>query len=1230
VLAAGLSPKSVTLSSAITTADGGIDAKVTGVPRRQGLLNQGDTHFQIKTGSAFKPWQLSQIRKEILGSKAPRPSKKVLGSSVRECLDNGGLYCLVAFGYDLLPQQQSETERHLTEIFESCGYSNPRVLALGQGHIAGEIEEFPSIFCDLFGFEQDNFRAYREWSKSPAMTLPLEIGEEQLEAIQEIRDALLQNAPTHVRLVGEPGIGKTRLALEALSLEELAPSVLYVPTGEDFQNSQLFRNILKINHPYFLILVIDDCGDEDRTSILSALQSNRNIRLVTIDHGHERGFDSAIKVIECPHLDTARIIAIIRSYVDVPDYDLTKWAELCGGSPRVAHAVGENLKYNPNDILKPPASVPLWERFISGFTKTDSVAAGENRLVLRYIALFTRFGFEYPVGDEARFIAEEVRAANPAITWPRFQAIVRHFQDRRILQGRHTLFIVPRALHVYLWVDFWDQHGRGFDFAGFLNRMPRTMRDWFLRLFSYAHEAEPALAVVRNLLASNRPMSQRDATLSSVTPRLLRYLAEAEPDATLRNIEETYGKWEVDELLAWKDGRQDIVWALEYTAVWAECFQRSVRVLAKMAAAENSNNSNNSRGTLIHLFSVGIGWAGTQATPAQRFPLLRSLVTSRDESMHALGLELAKSWLSTHGGTRTVGPEHQGLRPTIEFWRPQTYGEVFDAWRQAWRLLVDEFKGAGVGRRNAIANTMFLSAPGLIPISAMTEEVLATLFMLAKATDLDKKALTELVIDLLRNRNDGLPEEVMSQIRQLDDIVTGTTLWERISRFVLNSNWNEDYDFSGESVKESAIPGERVDQLAKELMTSMEVFSVHAQDLLRASGHRLGNFGAACGRLAKERSWDTLLSDEMSQCGDALGAEFVAGYLAGMRTINMGRCEEFLLSMLESAAFRKVAVECAWRCGVSDRVLYRMVEMFKRKIVDAGAFNRFVLRSSPDEISEEALNQVVDALLASDDAQAAVIATEVLHDYYVAQPKANKSTKLIQRDRPLKALLKSAASLGGREPMRDFYWGRLAQSLVSQHPTESLALLEAALSSGEMLGHMNSEAAKVLMEILKTNPVESWSVIAKLLDADAVESWRVSSWLLGDDAFEERQAGPSPAWYLPIDAVVEWTRENPKKRGGCVAHFLPRTLDPAAGGLLTARFIDEFSDDERLAGSIASHFWTGGWMGPRSAYLERKRDAARKWLSATESPRIESWLSEFIQSLSSAIESAKIQEEREF
>jgi hypothetical protein len=177
---------------------------------------------------------------------------------------------------------------------------------------------------------------------------------------------------------------------------------------------------------------------------------------------------------------------------------------------------------------------------------------------------------------------------------------------------------------------------------------------------------------------------------------------------------------------------------------------------------------------------------------------------------------------------------------------------------------------------------------------------------------------------------------------------------------------------------------------------------------------------------------------------------------------------------------------------------------------------------------------------------------------------------------------------------------------------------------------MNSEAAKVLMEILKTNPVESWSVIAKLLDADAVESWRVSSWLLGDDAFEERQAGPSPAWYLPIDAVVEWTRENPKKRGGCVAHFLPRTLDPAAGGLLTARFIDEFSDDERLAGSIASHFWTGGWMGPRSAYLERKRDAARKWLSATESPRIESWLSEFIQSLSSAIESAKIQEEREF
>lgn len=1226
VLAAGLSPKNVTLSGNLTTPDGGIDAKVVGIPKRDGVLREGSTHYQVKTGGAFKPWQAAQIKNELVGKK--RPSRKALGSAVRECLNNGGHYCLITFGHDLLPQQHSDSERHLIELFRACGYPNPRVMVLGQGHVAGEIEEFPSIYCDLFGFEQDNFLAFSQWSKSPPMTLPLEIGTKQKEVIESIREVLLRDAPSHIRLVGEPGIGKTRLVLEALAVDDMAPSVIYVPTGEDFQKSHLFRTILRSSHPFFLVLVIDDCDDDNRASILAALQSNRNVRLVTIDHGYARGFDSSVTVIECPPLQEESILAILQGYVKAADYDLRKWAELCQGSPRVAHAVGENLQNNPNDVLKPPASVPVWERFISGFAKTDSTEARERKVVLRYIALFTRFGFNHPVSSEAKFIAEEIRKAEPSITWARFQAIVKHFQDRRVLQGRHTLFLVPKALHLHLWVEFWNLHGRDFDFQDFMRRMPSSMRDWFLRLFTYAHQAEPALAVVRQLLGPQGALSSPSAMASSVTPRLVRYLAEADSTATLSYIDRTYGQWHHKDILAWSDGRQDIVWALECIAVWAECFDKAVQVLAKMAVAENSNNSNNSRGTLVGLFSIGLGWAATQATPAQRFPTLKMLVTSRDDAFHALGLELAESWLSVHGGSRIVGPEHQGLRPTIAFWQPKTYGEVFEAWRQVWRLLVDEYQGAAERRRDGIANTLISAAPGLVTISALSQEVIDTLFLLAGAID-KKKPLVGLAIELLRNRHDQLPKEIIARVEELDRLLTGKTLWDRISRFVLHTNWSEDREFSGSSAQRATKPDRRVQEIATELMRSKKSLGAYAERLLMASGYRLPQLGAMCGRQATDATWDDVLRRQMIEMGQGMSVEFLAGYLAGVRLNDKSRWEAYLLSMLESDQFRAIAVECAWRSGVSDRVLDRMVELFSSGLIEAQSFNRFAVRSGEDRVSQASLDAVIDALLASSDGIASAIAAKLLYDYYVSQGSAVGEPKVIPRDRPLRVLLASAKTIGDREAMRDFYWGQLGRRFIQDHPDDAITLFETVLASVDFLSFSNSGISSVLLEILKTKPDEAWKAIAAVLDSDRMSSFRLASWLTGD-AFEDRLTGPSPAAFIPSDALIAWIKEDLEKRSLRALELLPRTLDPAMGGATTERYIEEFSKEKRVADGLAAHFWSGGWSGPRSAHLERKRDAARRWLSTATTPNAQSWLSAYISSLSADIESAKIQEEREF
>lgn len=1221
----GLSPKDVVLSLRTSVSDGGIDAKVLGSSSAGGLLSAGDTYFQIKTGGTFKPWQPSKLREELFGASRTRPAKSALGPAIKDCLDQGGTYCLAVFGHDLLPTEHSKAVNELTKLLQSCGYKTPKVDVVGQGQIAGEVERYPSIYLDLFGFEEDYFLSIRAWGEQKLMQTPLELGEKQEALISDIREILTSNSASHIRLVGEPGIGKTRLILEALSTEELAPITVYVPTGEEFQRSRLFKEINRSERTYPLILVVDDCSDDDRASIWSVLCNCPMIKLITIDHGYQRGTDSSIKVLECPRLDTDKVEAILTSYLGPGNYDAGKWAEVCDGSPRVAHAVGENLRENPDDILRPPATVPLWDRFISGFERIDSTTAEEYRVVLRHIALFDRFGFESPVSDEGKFISDLVQEAHPSITYPKYQSIVQHFRGRRVLQGRHTLFLVPKALHFYLWVDFWNHYGRGFQFEDFYSRLPSSMRDWFLRLFTSAHESPQALAVVREITGSDGPFADTSFATGEVGPRLLRYLAEADRKATLACIERVFRDWDHSRFRSWTTGRQDIVWALEKIAVWDDTFPRAAKLLAKMALAENATNSNNSKGTLLDLFCVGLGWAPTQAPPDARLPILRESLDSKDSARRRLGLEMAGSWLSTYGGSRVVGAEYQGLRPTLEFWRPKTYGEVFDAWRAVWRLLDEMLEDPDAAWQQSVAETLTQAAEGLLRFDAVAAEVIDTLFKIAGIKRLSKKSLVALVIRTLRIRGDDLPDETLSRIQELDEVLTGATLWERITRFVLNSSWDEDLiEVEGEVV-ESEEPKTRVEQLADELMTSENHFAPYAEKLLTTSGHRLPHLGISCGRLALNASWDFLILKLVTQSSGDLNSEFIGGFLAGVRETSEDRWEKVILDLLDDATYRNLATECIYRSGCSDVILERMRQLHLEDAIPATAFSNLAYQLRGNKISEAQLLSVVDALLTKGESQSGPVAVELMHAYY--RDKENPSA--LPNEVTLRSLIAATNEPDDRNQMAAYHWGKLATDFVNQYPSDAMTILEAHLSSGGLMSLHNRNEANIAESIVKVNPIDSWQVISRLLESEDVRRYDLMYWLSG--SLDDHKPGKrSPATYLPAEAVIAWAKQDPDSRVVRVQQLLPKTVDPDDGGILTVRFIEEFCDQKDAAGGLVGHFWSGSWSGPESLHMEEKRTLARKWLADTTSPAVDAWLSEYIEYLSAAIESAKIREEREF
>ena len=104
--AARLGLVNIVVSGDVNSADGGIDAKAELVGGKTGH----SFHYQIKTGTSFKPWQPAAIAKELFGNAGIRPSRSALGPAVRRCMNKGGTYVMLALGHDLL------AENHLSLI----------------------------------------------------------------------------------------------------------------------------------------------------------------------------------------------------------------------------------------------------------------------------------------------------------------------------------------------------------------------------------------------------------------------------------------------------------------------------------------------------------------------------------------------------------------------------------------------------------------------------------------------------------------------------------------------------------------------------------------------------------------------------------------------------------------------------------------------------------------------------------------------------------------------------------------------------------------------------------------------------------------------------------------------------------------------------------------------------------------------------------------------------------
>ncbi len=1218
----GLPTTTVNVSKRVFVADGGVDASVHSTHSKH---VKGDdifglsTGFQIKTGD-FSPWQPSVIHKELFGTSKTKAELRNLASEVQKLLRKRQRYVLTCFGVDLTAKQRADAALHIHKAFARCGYANANVDVWGQGELLGLFAKYPSLCLRLRGREFDEVCSRDVWADLDDMSQTLRQSPEVTQLCEELRGQLRSGEVSHLRLLGEPGIGKTRFALELTGADDFAPVTVYAKGGNAILKSSLFSELNQPDDHRVALFVVDECSQSDAASIWNVLKAkSERIKLVSIYHGEDSTLDDQTRRVELPRTDENEITAILKDH-GVAENEARRWAHYCEGCPRVAHAVGANLHSKSGDVLMSPSASLVWDRFLDGYVRTETDLHETRKLVLRHVALFERFGFRAPVENEACFIQEMIqRTADRDVTWGKFCEAIKFWRDRKVLQGSTTLYITPRLLHVFLFKDFWKRYGNAFDIAGEMSRMPKALQQWFAEMLKHAHDCEPAIDAISRLLGRKGLYLDGSFPDTESDGRLLMSLSESCPGHVLSCLRRTIGKMEPDSIASLATVRQRIVWTLERIAVWDEHFTRAAELLLRIAAVDKTNQSNNAVGTFSGLFSLTPGLGATAASPEKRLRVLESALNSKSEAEREIALKACTMALSTGPDSRIIGPEHQGHRPKISFWMPETYGELWDSYFSVWNLLNDHLSRCSISERGKVISAIVSGSHWMTHLPRFASKIAPTFDVFSRDNDADTKELITFLQFYLRRNSDKLPTGVAEQFRSLLTRLDGSDFPTISRRFIRDLTWEDCHDEDGKKRLD-----EKLDWLASHAIKHPEALEAELPWLICEISNAAFWLARRVGDNDPDRRMLPMILDAYRKQEHIRSTSLLRGYLSSIYGEKIDEWETIVLGLASERLFAKYLSEIVIHSGMTDAVVLKVIELCESGVLAKESLENWWFTDALKAISEPVFRQLINLHMANATEGLWESSLRMCNQYYVDDLVLPESLifQLLAEPEFTKSRINDSAG---------YYWTELATRLVEAYPERKWDIFKGVLSQERrMLRCIEHHRNGLMAQWVADDPSRAWACIAEVLDNHEDGRWAIASWLSGAMTSGWVDGLSGPIQHIPSGEMFSWVDLDRNERSYWFCQAMPKTLDKTKAGRLTRSFVARYCDNESTYRSLQSHFGASCYWGKASDHCHKLRDEAREWLKDERDRIVIGWIEDYIESLDREIERAEIEEERDF
>lgn len=1226
---------------AVTTSDGGIDAEVLAadIAQGRGLIFAPRTSYQVKAGDfgvhpgrpalieelLVKPTSIAARKKERVALSGNAYTVDDLSPRVRSCLDGGGTFVVALFGNDNIDTEEAATAKAIVKFLADVDprYENASIKVWRQSQLCGLIRKFPAIALRIKNSAGLPLLSFDDWSSRLDMLPNFVPAPDQQREIDIIRGALRAGNPIHIRLLGEPGIGKTRLVLEALRTEDLQSLVLYAESGAKIDGSVI--HAIQADLTVRIILVVDECSPEQRSMLANTFAASPKLQVISIYQDQDEGDRASnYRLLEMPPLPRDKIEEILRFYTQEPSL-AARWADLCDGSPRVAHVVGLNLQTDPQDPLKGDGISMIWTRYLAGQTDRNSPEFRKRHLVMASLSLFKRFGWAPKVQKDAFAIFDMiVSKLDTNLSKAEFIAIVREMNRRKILQGESYLYITPKAFQIKLWIDWWDQYGAGIDMIELVPKLEPHMRQWFVEMIEYGAAAPVSKKLVEHFLSPSGLFTDAGWLNNPEGSSFFFSLSLADPHSALSTLERTIGTLSRDDLLKFDAGRRDVVRALEVLALHPDLFRPAARLLLALAEAETETWSNNASGVFADLFSLGYGeTASTGLAPENRLPVLLEAIG--DGGLRAqVALAAFDRALNLRSITRFGGDQPFRLGRHVERWKPKTYGEWFSEFRRYWRALREARLASDDNFASKAEAVMLEHVRELLSIEMLQDDVLEALRELADDPRSNKKEVIASLEDVLQYDTDDLPKSAISQVEEMRDRLVGTSYASRLRRF---AGMNLLHDELAQETQSETIPGREIAALARESVESPEKLDAELPWLVTREARNGFRFGYTLGSTDAEHSlWPQLLS-AWSRAGDAADAYFLGGYLRAIFERDQSLWEAIVQGLARDPNVVAHLPELIWRSGLTDAIGRLLLDLVKERSIAAQSLGIFGAGRATEPLSDEVFSSWLEVLVSTATFDAAVTSIN-LADMAMLGGRTLSApvVKLV--------LLQDVLLEGGAkrlDTMTSHHWIRLAKKLSDDEESNGLLVLEALIkhlgARSGMASSLGLDGERYLDDLVAKYPEEAWQLITPMIEPPmTARGVVITRWLRGDNGFHGRN--PGPIRHIPREAIWRWIEVDPKKRASYIASMAPKDFEQSSWSRSLVRdLLIHFGDRAEVRSSVLANLFTGGWTGPASAHYESMKNELSGLIGEETDPNALRWLHEAVNVAETSREQAALEED---